>query len=84
MPKVKHVTTELRRAIKKMEAEWPSLRNKVLTKEVASSYFLGLKELTPFLLQPYKTKEGNVRRNRLINLVRLDTIKKFYNGDYDV
>jgi hypothetical protein len=82
MPKVKHVTTELRRAIKKMEAEWPSLRNKVLTKEVASSYFMGLKELTPFLLQPYKTKEGNVRRNRLINLIRLDTIKKFYNGDY--
>lgn len=84
MPKVKHVTTELRRAIKKMEAEWPSLRNKVLTKEVASSYFEGLKMLTPFLLQPYKTKDGNIRRNRLINLVRLDTIKKFYNGDYDV
>lgn len=84
MPKVRHVTTELRRAIKKMEAEWPSLRNKVLTKEVASSYFEGLKELTPFLLQPYKTKDGNIRRNRLINLVRLDTIKKFYNGDYDV
>jgi hypothetical protein len=84
MPKVMHVTTELRRAIKKMEAEWPSLRNKVLTKEVASSYFQGLKELTPFLLQPYKTKEGNIRRNRLINLIRLDTIKKFYNGDYDV
>lgn len=84
MPKVKHVTTELSRAIKKMEAEWPSLRNKVLTKEVASSYFEGLKELTPFLLQPYKTKDGNIRRNRLINLVRLDTIKKFYNGDYDV
>lgn len=84
MPKVMHVTTELRRAIKKMEAEWPSLRNKVLTKEVASSYFEGLKELTPFLLQPYKTKDGNIRRNRLINLIRLDTIKKFYNGDYDV
>lgn len=84
MPKVRHVTTELRRAIKKMEAEWPSLRNKVLTKEVASSYFEGLKELTPFLLQPYKTKDGNIRRNRLINLIRLDTIKKFYNGDYDV
>lgn len=84
MPKVKHVTTELSRAIKKMEAEWPIIRNKVLTKEVASSYFQGLKELTPFLLQPYKTKEGNIRRNRLINLIRLDTIKKFYNGDYDV
>lgn len=84
MPKVKHVTTELSRAIKKMEAEWPIIRSKVLTKEVASSYFQGLKELTPFLLQPYKTKEGNIRRNRLINLIRLDTIKKFYNGDYDV
>lgn len=84
MPQVKHVTTELTRAIKKMEAEWPNLRNKQLTQEVASSYFQGLKELTPFLLQPYKTKDGNLRRNRLINLIRLDTIKKFYNGDYDV
>lgn len=82
MPKIKHVTKELISAIKRLKKEWPDIKGVSLTPEALARYFEGIRVLCPWMTEPYTTKSGYKRRNSLINLIRIDNVKKFYNGDY--
>jgi hypothetical protein len=82
MPKVKHVTKELISAIRRLKKEWPDIKGSSLTPERLARYFEGIRVLCPWMIEPYTTKAGYKRRNSLINLIRIDNVKKFYNGDY--
>ena len=82
MPKIKIITDEVRRAIKTLIKEWPKIKGIDLTLEGIGRYFEGRKELTPWILLSYKTSQGNLKRSRLINIIRIDNVRKFYNGDY--
>lgn len=82
MPKIKLVTNEIKRAVKVLEKEWINIKGDKITIQAISRYFEGRKKLTPWILQPYQTKDGNTRRSRLINIIRIDNVRKFYNGDY--
>lgn len=82
MPKIKLVTNEIKKAIKVLEKEWVNIKGDKITIQAISRYFEGRRKLTPWILQPYQTKDGNTRRSRLINIIRIDNVRKFYNGDY--
>lgn len=82
MPQIKIITDEVKRAIKTLIKEWPKIKGMDLTLSNIARYFEGRRELTPWILEPYKTKQGNLKRSRLINLIRIDNVRKFYNGDY--
>jgi len=82
MPKVKHVTNKLSAAIKRLKKEWPDIKGTPLTPETLAKYFKGIRDLAPWMTKPYTTKSGYKKRNSLINLIRIDNIKSFYNGDY--
>jgi hypothetical protein len=82
MPKVKHVTNKLSAAIKRLKKEWPDIKGVPLTSEALAKYFEGIRDLAPWMTKAYTTKSGYKKRNSLINLIRIDNIKSFYNGDY--
>lgn len=82
MPKIKLVTNEIKKAVKVLEKEWVNIKGDKITIQAISRYFEGRRKLTPWILQPYQTKDGNTRRSRLINIIRIDNVRKFYNGDY--
>lgn len=82
MPKIKIITDEVKKAVKTLINEWSKIKGVDLTINGIGRYFEGRRELTPWILEPYKTREGNLRRSRLINLIRVDNVRKFYNGDY--
>ena len=83
MPKIKIITDEVKKAVKILKKEWGNIKGVDLTIERISKYFEGRRELTPWILEPYKTQQGNYKRSRLINIIRIDNVRKFYNGDYN-
>ena len=82
MPTLKIITDEVKRAVKVLIKEWPKIKGKKLTIDAIALYFQGRRELTSWILRPYQTKDGNFKRSRLINIIRIDNVRKFYNGEY--
>lgn len=83
MPKIKFVTKEINGLVKRLINEFPELSGgKEFSIDSLRRYFKGIRELAPFFLAPYETKNGNKRRSNLKTLIRIETMKKFYNGEY--
>lgn len=82
MPRCLFVTKDLNSAVKKLIAGWPELTGDEFSIAGICGYFTGIKETASFFTRPYITKDGNKRRSSLLNLIRIETIKKFANGEY--
>lgn len=87
-PRIKKIgsrTSELYRLLLKLIKNWSeySASNSEFSIEAFRQYLKFIKENHYGFLQPYTTKEGNIRKNNLKTLIREDNILRFINDEFN-
>lgn len=84
LPKIKTVDTKLKGQLQRMVKNWPSYQKegKEFTIQSFRDYLNYIKQHYSWLIKPYTTDSGNVKRNSLRVLTREINISKIVNGEF--